>query len=376
MNYLPRLSEDTIRATLDDGKIAILYGPRQVGKTTLSRHIAHSIDPSYRYWNCDEPDVAQALSGKTSTELGRILGTSGIVVIDEAQRVTNIGITLKLLADTFPDLRIIATGSSSFQLADAINEPLTGRAYYTTVWPLSLSEITKGNQLEASRIIPDLLVHGSYPVVALRETDDVVKYLGNLTKNYIYRDLLNHGVIRSEDTLVRLLKLLALQIGGEISLSSLARDLQIDVATVKRLIDLLEKAFVIHRLTPLSSNRRIGVRKSQKVYFTDLGVRNALIGNLNPIDLRNDTGALWENFCINELRKQASIRSEPVNTYFWRNYANAEVDYVEERGGTLHPYEFKWGKASPRLPKAFRDEFISDPLVVVSPNTIDPLLGA
>ena len=187
---------------------------------------------------------------------------------------------------------------------------------------------------------------------------------------------MNHGVIRSEDTLIRLLKLLALQIGGEISLSSLARDLQIDVATVKRLIDLLEKAFVIHRLTPLSSNRRIGVRKSQKVYFTDLGVRNALIGNLNPIDLRNDTGALWENFCINELRKQASIRSEPVNTYFWRNYANAEVDYVEERGGTLHPYEFKWGKASPRLPKAFRDEFISDPLVVVSPNTIDPLLGA
>lgn len=375
MKYITRIAEKTIRQTLDSGKIAILYGPRQAGKTTLSRHIASSIDRKYRYWNCDEPDVALALSGKSSTELGRLVGTSGIIVIAEAQRVENIGITLKLLADTFPDLRIIATGSSSFELANAINEPLTGRAYYTTIWPLSLGEIAQGDEMGAKRIVRDLLILGSYPVIALREVADPLQYLGNLTKNYLYRDLLSHGVIRSEDTLVRLLKLLALQIGGEISLSSLARDLQIDVATVKRLIDLLEKAFVVHRLTPLSSNRRIGVRKSQKIYFVDLGVRNYLIGNVNPVDLRTDTGALWENFCVNELRKQQSVLSEPVNGYFWRDYAGAEVDYVEERGGMLVPYEFKWGRASPRLPKAFRDNFASEPLTVVSPEDISYLLG-
>lgn len=374
MVYFPRIAESIIRQALDDSKIAVLYGPRQVGKTTLSRHIANAIDDHYRYWNCDEPDIALALSGKTSTELSRLLGTSGTIVIDEAQRVRNIGITLKLLADNYPQLRVIATGSSSFELANAINEPLTGRAYYTTIWPLSLGEIAKGNKLEAMRVLNDLLILGSYPVVALRETADVLRYLGNLTQNYLYRDLLSHGVIRSEDTLVRLLKLLALQIGSEVSLSSLARDLQIDVATVKRLIDLLEKAFVIHRLTPLSSNRRIGVRKSQKIYFVDLGVRNYLIGNVNPVDLRTDMGALWENFCVNELRKRQSITSGPVTSYFWRDYSGAEVDYIEERDGTLYPYEFKWGKASPRLPKAFQTNFISEPLTVVSPNNIDCLL--
>lgn len=374
MKYVSRLAETTIRHTLKDGKIAILYGPRQAGKTTLSRRVANSIDSSYRYWSCDEPDIALALSGRTSTELGRLVGTSGMIVIDEAQRVENIGMTLKLLADNFPDLRIIATGSSSFELANAINEPLTGRAYYTTIWPLSLGEITRGSELEARRIVNDLLVLGSYPVIALRETTDVLRYLKNLTTNYLYRDLLSHGVIRSEDTLVRLLKLLALQIGGEVSLSSLARDLQIDVATVKRLIDLLEKAFVVHRLTPLSSNRRVGVRKSQKIYFVDLGVRNYLIGNTNSTDLRTDTGALWENFCINELRKQQSVLSTPVNSYFWRDYAGAEVDYIEERDGILLPYEFKWGKASPRLPKAFRDNFISEPLTVISPDSLSRLL--
>ena len=374
MSYIHRSTEAMVRSTLADSKIAILYGPRQVGKTTLARYIAGSIDTNYRYWNCDEPDVALSLSGKTSTELGRRVGTSGTIVIDEAQRVENIGITLKLLADTFPELRIIATGSSSFELANAINEPLTGRAYYTTVWPLSISEITDGNELEAERIVNDLLVFGSYPVIALRKTTDILQYLGNLTKNYLYRDLLSHGVIRSEDTLVRLLKLLALQIGGKISLSSLARDLQIDVATVKRLVDLLEKAFIIHRLPSLTSNRRVGVRKSQKIYFTDLGVRNYLIGNMNSINLRTDTGALWENFCVNEIRKQRSASATPVNSYFWRDYAGAEVDYIEERDGSLFPYEFKWGKASARLPKAFQDNFQSDPLSVLSPKNMGCLV--
>lgn len=365
MQYITRLLEPEIIKTLTDNKIAVLYGPRQVGKTTLARHVAEIVDVDYKYLNCDEPDIATALTNKTSTELARYIGASKTIVIDEAQRIGNIGITLKLLADNYPNLKIIATGSSSFELANSINEPLTGRAYFFTVWPLALREISD-DATQQSRIINDLMVHGSYPVVALGQVADVDRYLGDVTINYLYKDLLSYGVIRSEAVLVNLLKALALQISGEVSLSELSRILQIDVSTVKRLIDLLEKAFVVHRLAPLSGNPRTSIRKQSKIYFTDLGIRNYLIGNLNSVELRTDTGALWENFCVNELRKLKSTSSLPTNSYFWRNYAGAEVDYIEESAGKLQPYEFKWGNKKPHLPKAFTDNFASNQLRVVS----------
>ncbi len=372
MPYIKRLLEPYIKQTLSDNKIAVIYGPRQVGKTTIARHLAAEIDPDYKYLNCDEPDVAVALADKTSTELRIFIGSPKIIVFDEAQRVKNIGVTLKLLADTYPDLKIIATGSSSFELANAINEPLTGRAYFFTMWPLALSELSK-DPVEQRRMLESLLIYGSYPVVALHEVNDITRYLGDVTTNYLYRDLLSHGVIRSEAVLVSLLKALALQAGGEVSLSELSRTVGVDVATVKRLMDLLEKAFVIHRLSPLSKNPRSGIRKLNKVYFTDLGVRNYLIGNLNATDLRSDQGLLWENFCVNELRKQTGPLAEPINDYFWRNYAGAEVDYIQQKADKLYPYEAKWGSKKASLPKAFKDDFDSQPLQVISPSDFSAL---
>ncbi len=373
MTYIKRLLEPYVKQALADNKIAVIYGPRQVGKTTLARHLANEIDSEYSYLNCDEPDIAKALSDKTSTELKLFIGNAKIVIFDEAQRVKNIGITLKLLADKFSNLKIIATGSSSFELANAINEPLTGRAYFFTMWPLALTELSD-NQVERQRLLESLLIYGSYPVVALHEVKDIIRYLGDVTSNYLYKDLLSHGVIRSEAVLVSLLKALALQAGGEVSLSELSRTVGIDVATVKRLMDLLEKAFIIHRLSPLSKSPRNGIRKQNKVYFTDLGVRNYLIGNLNSTSLRIDNGALWENFCINELRKQTQPLSEPINDYFWRNYVGAEVDYIQQRAGEFFAYECKWGVKKARLPKAFTDDFKTHSLQIISPSDFSALI--
>jgi len=367
MKYVKRLIEPYVNQTLADGKIAVIYGPRQVGKTTLARYLATQIDPEYKYLNCDEPDVALALTNKTSTELKYFIGSPKVVVIDEGQRVENIGVTLKLLADNYPKLKVIATGSSSFELANAINEPLTGRAYYFTMWPLALSELS-GDTVEQRRLLEALLIYGSYPVVALHEVTDITRYLGDITSNYLYKDLLSHGVIRSETVLINLLKALALQSGGEVSLSELSRLVNVDISTIKRLIDLLEKAFIIHRLMPLSKNLRSGIRKMQKVYFTDLGVRNYLIGNLNPTNLRHDSGALWENFCVNELRKQTLPLAEPINDYFWRNYAGAEVDYIQQRADKLYAYECKWGAKKPHLPKAFKNDFMVESFTTISPT--------
>jgi predicted AAA+ superfamily ATPase len=357
MNYISRKHEKAISDTLKEGKVAILYGPRQVGKTTLARNIASKIDKEYLYLNCDEPDIAFRLSNKTSTEIGSLVGAHSVVVIDEAQRVENIGITLKLLADNYPDVRVIATGSSSFELADSINEPLTGRAYYFTVWPLSLAELS-GSEIVKQRMLGDMLVYGQYPEIILSKTLDRERYLSNVTNNYLYRDLMNVGAIRSEATLVALLKLLALQIGGLVSFNELARSLGIDVSTVRRLMDLLEKAYVIHTLMPLTSNDRNSISKQRKVYFVDLGVRNALLGVLTPIEFRDDAGALFENFCINEMRKNNMLESMPANDYFWRNYIGAEVDYVQIRDKKIKAFECKWSaKRSPKPPKAFAEKY-------------------
>ncbi len=375
MKYIKRNHESGIVDTLKEGKIAVLYGPRQVGKTTLAKNIATNIDPDYKYLNCDEPDIALSLSNKTSTELAHVVGSSNMVVIDEAQRVENIGITLKLLADNFKDIKVLATGSSSFELADSINEPLTGRAYYFTIWPMCVSELP-GDNLEKTRLLKQLLIYGQYPEIALNTATNKDRYLANLTNNYLYRDLLSIGAIRSESTLVSLLKLLALQIGSTVSFNELANSLGLDVSTVRRLIDLLEKAYVIHSLMPLTGNSRGSIRKQRKIYFVDLGVRNALLGRLMPLEVRDDVGALWENFCINELRKSNLLLSMPANEYFWRNYIGAEVDYVQIQNDMTRVYEFKWSsKRRVKIPKAFVDSFGSPEFTVINQKNAVELLN-
>jgi predicted AAA+ superfamily ATPase len=372
MKYIRRNYEQEILNTLDEGKIAVLYGPRQVGKTTMARAIAGQIDADYMYLNCDEPDIALSLSNKSTTEIAHVIGANKVVVIDEAQRVENIGITLKLIADNFKDIQIIATGSSSFELADSINEPLTGRAYYFNIWPMSVSELP-GTLLEKNRLLKNMLIYGQYPEVILNLTTNKDRYLANLTTNYLYRDLLNIGAIRSEATLVSLLKMLALQIGSTVSFNELASSLGIDVSTVRRLVDLLEKAYVIHSLMPLTNNQRNSISKQRKVYFVDLGVRNALLGNLSQLEFRDDVGALFENFCINELRKKNMLLPMPANDYFWRDYIGAEVDYIQYKNNTINSFEFKWSpKKSVKLPKAFKDSYDNASLIGIhSGNAVD-----
>lgn len=352
MIQYPRTIQPAVEAALFKGKVVVIYGARQVGKTTLVREILGRYPDSGLYLNCDEPDIREALTHRTSTELRALVGSRSLVVIDEAQRVRDIGMALKLLVDTYPDLQVIATGSSSFELSNTISEPLTGRKAEFYLYPLSVAELlARETLLEATRLLERRLRYGMYPGVIL--ADDPVESVTEIATSYLYRDVLEYQSVKSPDVLRRLLQALALQVGSEVSYNELATLLGIDRATVERYTALLEKAFIVFRLPPFSRNLRKELAKLRKVYFYDLGIRNALVNNFNSLDLRNDSGALWENFFVSERVKFNHNRRRRVNTYFWRTYDRAELDYLEEEGGRLVGFECKWTTARWRPPAAF-----------------------
>lgn len=367
--------ENQIQKVLEMGKIAILYGARQTGKTTLATHLAKSYpNGEVLYLSCDEPDIDQALTGKTSTELKSFIGDNKLIIIDEAQRVADIGLTLKLLHDSFPGLKIIVTGSSSLELANKVSEPLTGRSVCLKLYPLSIRELMqKFSGVELKRILGEILRFGAYPEVVETAKADVVPLLENITQNYLYKDLLEFGEIKNSDLVRNLLQVLALQLGNEVSLSELSILLSVRKNTIKKYLELLEKAFIIYRLKPLARNKRNEVGKFKKVYFYDLGIRNMLIGNLNPMNLRNDVGALWENFCINERMKYLQFKRIPANTYFWRNYYGAEVDFIEEWAGEIRGYEFKWKKGRFTRPKAFLESYENSDVKLINMDGVEKL---
>jgi hypothetical protein len=364
-----------IKEILSQGKVAIIYGARQTGKTTLSRQIAEEFSSEYLYLNADEPDIDEALTGKTSTELKNYIGDAKVLVIDEAQRITNIGLTLKLLHDTMPELKIIATGSSSFELANKVSEPLTGRSITFTLYPLSLKEISQKyeSKIERGRIIGQILQYGLYPDIFLSAKASAPQYLANLVENYLYKDLFEFGEIQNADLVRNLLEALALQVGSEVSLNELANLLNVRKETVKRYIELLEKAFVIFRLRPLVRNKRNEIGTYRKVYFYDVGIRNALIGDYNEVDSRKDTGALWENFCIVERMKYNQAKNRFPNSFFWRNYTGAEVDYVEEYQSEMSAYEFKFKRDNAKLPKAFAESYSNSTFQIVNKKNFEQL---
>lgn len=338
---IERAIKSRIEERMFRGKLIIVYGARQTGKTTLIKELAKKLGEDARYLNCDEPDIRQMLEDANSTGLKRLAGSSKVLFIDEAQRVKNIGLTLKLFADTLPDCQVIATGSSSFELSNLIKEPLTGRYYDFKLFPLSAGEImaAKG-PIEYNRELDDLLLYGSYPEV-VTTPNERVEMLRRLASSYLYRDVLGFQDVRRIDLMEKLLVALALQVGNEVSINELATLAGADRDTISRYLFLLEQAFIIFRLGALSRNPRTEISKMKKIFFYDNGIRNALISNFAPLDLRVDKGALWENFIISEKIKANHYAGKSPNIYFWRTKTGNEVDYIEEMNGRINGYEIK-----------------------------------
>ena len=341
------------------GKVLVLYGPRQVGKTTLANDLLSLTSLRSKFINADELIYRDALASQSRQTLGEVLGDAELLVIDEAQRVPEIGLNLKILIDSFPHAVILATGSASFELANKISEPLTGRKLTFILYPVSFPEIrhTLG-ALEARAQLERWLVWGGYPaIVAVDHPTYRERLLGELVGSYLYRDILDLEGVRRSEKIVDLLRLLAFQIGQEVSIAELATSLAMNRQTVERYLDLLEKVFVVFRVSGFSRNLRKEVTKNPRYYFYDNGVRNSLIQNFNPLRLRNDVGQLWENYLMIERRKANQAAGRSVNAYFWRTYDQKEIDCIEEYEGRLHGYEFKWQNGEIR--RATRAEFLN-----------------
>ena len=349
-----RIIIQRIKEVLFKGKTIILFGPRQSGKTTLLEMLTGDIREKVLLLDCDEPDIRKELTDVTSTQLMHRFGDARVVMIDEAQRIKNIGITLKLIHDKIKGVQLIVTGSSSLELTGETSEALTGRKYEFLLLPLSTAEmIGHTDETTEKRLLEQRLLYGLYPGV-VNEPGKERKILTNLTGSYLYKDIFTFQDIRKPEIIESLLEALALQAGNEVSYHELAITLGIDQLTVRRYIDLLEKAFVVFRLRSFSRNVRNEIRKSRKIYFYDNGVRNALISNFSQINLRTDKGSLWENFLVSERLKLLNNLQIDAKRYFWRTAQQQEVDYIEERDGQLSAYEFKWTeKKMNKLPSTF-----------------------
>lgn len=349
-----RVIEKAIIDTFDKRKIIILSGARQVGKTTIARKIADKSNMKTLWLNGDEPDVRKMLTDVTSVQLKALVGNHKLVVIDEAQRITNIGITLKLMIDNLKDVQIFATGSSSFDLANLINEPLTGRKYDYFLFPLSFNELVNHTSLlDEKRNLENRLIYGAYPDV-INNPGEEREILNTLSDSYLYKDLFAFEQLKKPAILEKLLQALALQMGNQVSYNELGQLIGADNQTIERYVGLLEKSYVIFRIGTLSRNLRNELKKTRKIYFYDNGIRNAIINDFSKLDLRVDVGALWENYLISERMKINHYSKRWVNTFFWRTRAQQEIDYIEERDGRLFAYEFKWNpKKKVRIPSTF-----------------------
>ena len=334
-----------IQENMFSGKAILILGARQTGKTTLIKEIQKLYKEPSIYLNCDEPIVHSRLTDVNTALWKQIIGNNKILFIDEAQRIKNIGIKLKLVTDNIKNVQLVVTGSSSFDLANEIKEPLTGRKWEYFLFPISWGEL-KNHQdfFERTGQLEQRLIYGMYPEL-ITSPGQEIKILNALSGSMLYKDLLSYRGIRKPDLLENLLRALALQVGQEVSFNELSSLLQVDKNTVITYINLLEQAYIIFRLQPLSRNLRNEISTSRKIYFYDNGIRNSLIANFNPLNLRNDVGALWENFLVSERIKYNHYNNNYLNIYFWRTHNRQEIDFIEEYGGKMYAYEFKWGSS-------------------------------
>lgn len=367
---ISRLLQKTIESRLFAGKAIIVIGARQVGKSTLFKLILEKQDYKALQLNCDEPEVRDMLSNINTAELRLLIADNRIVVIDEAQRVENIGMTLKLITDNFPEVQLLVTGSSSFELQDKLNEPLTGRKYEYHLYPISTAELMASNGLlGVKQTLEQRLVYGSYPDI-LNHADDAKELLMNLAGSYLYKDLLTLESVRRPVLLGKLLTALALQVCSEVSYNELAQTVGTDNKTIEKYIDLLEKCYIVFRLNGFNRNLRTELKKSKKFYFFDNGIRNAILQNFAPLSLRQDAGALWENFIISERIKRNHYSGHYVNSYFWRTTQQQEIDYVEECDGQFSIFEMKWNprRANTQFPSSFLTAYDVKEKAVVTPE--------
>lgn len=367
---IKRHVEPLARQALKDGLVTILYGARQVGKTTLAKQIMASYtDPLYL--NCDDPLVVPNLTNKSAVELKSYIGDTKFVVIDEAQRIENIGITLKLIHDTYPEIMLLVTGSSSLDLANKITEPLTGRSAEIHLFPFSIQEVSS-NQTEFQANMNIMLVRGGYPGMWHLSAEKAYAKLDSLANDYVFRDAFSPNSIYDQTIINDLLRLLAYQLGQEVNYTELGNKLSISKDTVARYIDLLEKAFIIFRRNQYRRNERAKVGRLRKVYFVDLGVRNAMIGNFKPLELRDDIGGLWENFCVIERLKFIQYKQRRVRSYYWRNYDQQKIDIIEEESDTIRAFECKYSdKKSVKVPTGYITKYQNSSFSVISPQTFN-----
>ena len=372
---IERILEKQILAKINKKKAIILMGPRQVGKTTLLKSLFEK-STEIIWLNGDEPDIQSIFENISSKRLEAIIGNKKMIIIDEAQRIPEIGLKLKLITDQLINVQLIATGSSAFELSNKLNEPLTGRKWEFKMYPISFQEMVNHHGLlNEIRLLPHRLIYGFYP--------DVVNHPGNekeilkqLSDSYLYKDLLMIDQIKKPSALVKLLQALALQIGSQVSYHELAQICGLDGKTIEKYMMLLEQSYIIFRLTSFSRNQRNELKKSRKVYFFDNGIRNSLIANFEQIENRTDIGALWENYLVSERVKYLAYKQKWVNNWYWRTTEQQEIDYVEEENGQLSAYEFKWNpKAKASIPNSFKKTYPTATINIIHRENFEQFLG-
>ena len=371
---IDRLLEKNIKGNFFKGKAIVILGARQVGKTTLLKKIATNIK-KVLWLNADTFEVQTLLEEASSRRFMSIIKDYKIVIIDEAQRIKNIGLKLKIITDEFKAVQLIVTGSSSFDLSNEVNEPLTGRKFEYNLFSFSFEEMVKHHGLfDELNLLEQRMIYGYYPdvVVSKDNKDDILKLLAD---SYLFKDILIWNKIKKSDKIIKLLQALAFQIGNQVSYNELGKIVGLNSETVESYVQLLEKSFIIFRLGTFSRNLRSELKKTRKIYFCDNGIRNAVINNFTAITLRNDKGALWENLIISERRKYLSYHNIYANTYFWRTHAQQEIDYIEEREGNLFAFEFKWSKHKKSfIPKTFTKTYSKAMTKIITPSNYEDFL--